>query len=107
MYHNMLSRLFEQGAEDPDSAAHAELVELLALKVCCMTALFIAPLSRVANSSLELSVGHVPHDRNGRVRLGIFALRQCLGACLSTTMMTACVWEIKCKSCMHQAAAKD
>ncbi|BDA46846.1 hypothetical protein COCOBI_09-2990 [Coccomyxa sp. Obi] len=32
MYHNMLSRLFEQGAEDPDSAAHAELVELLALK---------------------------------------------------------------------------
>ena len=30
----MLSRrLFEQGAEDPESAAHAELVELLALKV--------------------------------------------------------------------------
>ena len=34
MYHAMLSRLFEQGAEDPESAAHAELVELLALKVC-------------------------------------------------------------------------
>ena len=34
MYHAMLSRLFKQGAEDPDSAAHAELVELLALKVC-------------------------------------------------------------------------
>ncbi|CAK0785506.1 hypothetical protein CVIRNUC_008716 [Coccomyxa viridis] len=32
MYHAMLSRLFEQGAEDPESAAHAELVELLALK---------------------------------------------------------------------------
>ncbi|EIE19796.1 hypothetical protein COCSUDRAFT_67803 [Coccomyxa subellipsoidea C-169] len=32
MYHSMLSRLFEQGAEDPDSPAHAELVELLALK---------------------------------------------------------------------------
>ena len=34
MYHAMLSRLFEQGAEDPESAAHAQLVELLALKVC-------------------------------------------------------------------------
>ena len=33
MYHAMLSRLFEQGAENPESAAHAELVELLALKV--------------------------------------------------------------------------
>ncbi|CAL5224339.1 g7011 [Coccomyxa viridis] len=32
MYHAMLSRLFEQGAENPESAAHAELVELLALK---------------------------------------------------------------------------
>ena len=33
MYHAMLSRLSEQGAEDPESAAHAQLVELLALKV--------------------------------------------------------------------------
>ena len=33
MYHATLQRLFEQGAEDPESAAHAELVELLALKV--------------------------------------------------------------------------
>ena len=33
MYHAMLQRLFEQGAEDPESTAHAELVELLALKV--------------------------------------------------------------------------
>ena len=39
MYHAMLSRLFEQGAENPDSPAHAELVELLALKVLpmCLT----------------------------------------------------------------------
>ena len=36
MYHAMLSRLFEQGAENPESAAHAELVELLALKVSCV-----------------------------------------------------------------------
>ena len=28
-----MRRLFEQGAEDQESAAHAELVELLALKV--------------------------------------------------------------------------
>ncbi len=33
MYHAMLQRLFKQGADDAESAAHAELVELLALKV--------------------------------------------------------------------------
>lgn len=33
MYHAMLSRLFREGAEDTESAAHAEVVELLALKV--------------------------------------------------------------------------
>ena len=42
MYHAMLSRLFEQGAEDPESAAHAELVELLALKVCSENLCWVA-----------------------------------------------------------------
>ncbi len=52
MYHSMLSRLFEQGAEDPDSPAHAELVELLALKVL--------PLSLFAALYLRESCSNMP-----------------------------------------------
>ncbi len=33
MYHTKLVQLFEEGAENPDSGAHAQLVDLLALKV--------------------------------------------------------------------------
>ncbi len=33
MYHTKLVQLFEEGAENPDSEAHAQLVDLLALKV--------------------------------------------------------------------------
>lgn len=33
MYHTKLVQLFEDGAENPNSEAHAQLVDLLALKV--------------------------------------------------------------------------
>lgn len=55
MYHSMLSRLFEQGAEDPDSPAHAKLVELLALKVF-PSVLFKIWLHFAALCSLRMSV---------------------------------------------------
>jgi hypothetical protein len=55
MYHSMLSRLFEQGAEDPDSPAHAKLVELLALKVF-PPVLFKIWLHFAALCSLRMSV---------------------------------------------------
>ena len=33
LYHMQLARLFEEGAEDVHSAAHRQLVDLIALKV--------------------------------------------------------------------------
>ena len=37
MYHTKLVQLFEDGAENPNSEAHSQLVDLLALKArpCC------------------------------------------------------------------------
>ena len=37
LYRAALAQLFERGAEDPGSAAHAELLQLLALKVSLCT----------------------------------------------------------------------
>ena len=56
MYRAALSQLFERGAEEPGSAAHAELLQLLALKVCfcplpCMSLLDL-PLHMIASSGM-------------------------------------------------------
>ena len=60
MYHAMLSRLFEQGAESPESAAHAELVELLALKVCSKEACQLQAAKAALGSDASHKPLHVP-----------------------------------------------
>ena len=56
MYRTVLTQLFERGAEELGSAAHAELLQLLALKVgfCpwpCMSSLDL-PLHMIASSGV-------------------------------------------------------
>ena len=57
LYRAVLTQLFERGAEEPGSAAHAELLQLLALKVGflpmpCMSSLNL-PLHMVASSGMR------------------------------------------------------
>lgn len=65
LYRAVLTQLFERGAEEPGSAAHAELLQLLALKV----SFYISPCMSLPDLPLHIGASSgMWHPRSWMLR---------------------------------------